>query len=82
MDAAVVVFPKQRNANSKASNATSSWVAARETATTPSHCDIGLDTRREHVAAKGRGAPGVVDRQEARSSLRIKRRSFVLSSRL
>ena len=75
-----VVFPTQRNANSYASNATSSWVTARRTATTPSHCDIGLERRREQVAAKGGGAPCVVDRQKARSSLHIKRRSYVLSS--
>ena len=77
---AVVVFPAQRNANSQASNATSSWVTARRTATTLGHCDIGLERRREQVAAKGGGAPCVVDRHEARSSLHVNRRSHVLSS--
>ena len=78
MDA--VVFPTQRNANSRASNANSSWVTARRTATTSGHCDIGLKRRREQVAAKGGGAPYVVDRQEAQSSLYIKRKSYVSSS--
>ena len=73
-----VVFPAQRNANSKASNATSSWVKSR-TATTSGHCDNGLGRRREQVTAKGGGTP-CVGRQEARRSLHIKRRSYVSSS--
>ena len=48
---------------------------------TPGHCDIGFERRKEQVAAKGGGAPVcVADRQEARSPLPIKRRSYVLSS--
>ena len=54
---------------------------ARRTATTPGHCDIGLEGRREQVAAKGGTETCVVDRQEAPSSWHIKRRSYVLSSR-
>ena len=56
MDA--IVFPT-RNATQIASNATSCWVTARKTATTSDHYDIGLERRREQVAAKGGGAPCV-----------------------
>ena len=66
--------------NATQRNATSSLVTARRTATTPGHCDIGLERWRAQVSAKGGGLPFVVDRQEARSSLHIKRRSHVLSS--
>ena len=48
-----VMFPT-RNATQIASNATSSWVTARRTATKSGHCDIGLERRREQVAATGR----------------------------
>ena len=69
----------QRSRKYLRSNATSSWVVARRTATTSGRCGIGLERRRESVAAKGGGAPCVVDRQGARSSLHIKRRSYISS---
>ena len=55
-------------------------LGARRTATIPSYCDIGLEWRREQVAAKDGGTPCEVGRQKARSSFHIKRRSYVLSS--
>ena len=70
----------QCNAKTYVSNSTSSWVTARSTATTPGHCDIGLERRRGHVKAKCGGALCVVNQQEAQSSWHIKRRSYVLSS--
>ena len=46
---------------------------ARRTTTTSGRCGTGLEGRREQVAAKGGGAPCVINWQEARSSSRIKR---------
>ena len=68
-----------RNATSQASNTTSSRVTARRTAATADKCDIGLEGRREQVAVKGVGALCVVDRQEARSSLRFEALCFKLT---
>lgn len=68
-----VVSTTKRSAtiNRPASNETSSEVTAKRTATTAENCDVGLEKRREEVAAKAGRASCVVNRQEARSSLQF-----------